>query len=123
MVLKTAVALCLAALAPSAPAFADCVTVHFHFYGHQTVSTSETLLSGDTCFHRLRNNPKKANLFDHIEVAQYPSHGTLSISNASAFQYRSSAGYRGPDSYAIRICMGNSTGPSCSTVAFNAEIH
>lgn len=123
MLAKSALALSLGTLTLSRPAFADCVTQHFHFFGHQTVTTSETLASGDTCFHRLRNNPKKANLFDHIEVAQYPSHGTLSVTNASAFQYRSSAGYRGADSYAVRICMGSSTGPACSTVAFTAEIH
>ena len=115
--------LSLAVPAVSTPAFADCVTVHFHFFGHQTVTTSETLLSGDTCFHRLRNNAKKGNVFNHIEVVQNPSHGTLSVTNASAVQYRSSAGYRGADSYAVRICMGSSTGPGCSTVAFNANIH
>jgi hypothetical protein len=123
MVKKTALATLITMLVPSAPASADCVTVHFHFFGHQTVTTIENLLSGDTCFHGLRNNPKKGNVFNHIDVMQRPNHGTLSVSNASAFQYRSRAGYRGPDSYAVRICMGRSSGPSCAVVVFNASIH
>jgi hypothetical protein len=114
--------LLLAMLVVSKPAFADCATFHFRFFGHDTVTTSETLSSGDTCFHTLRNNPRKGNVFSHIEVVQKPSHGTLSVSNASAFQYRSRAGYRGPDSYAVRICMGRSSGPGCSIVIFNASI-
>jgi hypothetical protein len=123
MVTKTALAILMTMLVPSAPALADCVTVHFHFFGHQTVATSESLSSGDTCFHGLHNNPKRGNVFNHIDIVQHPSHGRLSITNASAFQYRSSAGYRGPDSYAVRICMGSSNGPSCSVVVFNASIH
>jgi hypothetical protein len=123
MVTKTALATLITMSLPSAPALADCVTVHFHFFGHQTVTTSETLSSGDTCFHGLRNNPKKGNVFNHIDVMQHPSHGALRVTNASAFQYRSSAGYRGPDSYAVRICMGRSRGPGCSIVVFNASIH
>jgi hypothetical protein len=120
---KSSLVLLLAMLVVSEPAFADCVTVPFHFFGHQTVTTIETLSSGDTCFHGLRNNPKKGNVFNHIDVMQRPNHGTLSVSNASAFQYRSRAGYRGPDSYAVRICMGRSRGPSCAVVVFNASIH
>jgi hypothetical protein len=123
MVTKTALATLITMLVPSAPALADCVTVPFHFFGHQTVATIETLSSGDTCFHGLRNNSKKGNVFNHIDVMQRPNHGTLSVSNASAFQYRSRAEYRGPDSYAVRICMGRSSGPSCAVVVFNASIH
>jgi hypothetical protein len=121
MLAKSGLALLLA-FSLGSPAFANCVTVHFRFFGHQTVTTSESLQSGDTCFHTLRNNAMKGNVFDHIEVVQNPSHGTLSISNGSAFQYRSSAGYRGPDRYVVGICMRQSRGRSCSTVVFNASI-
>ena len=41
----------------------------------------------------------------------------------SGFQYRSSAGYRGSDSYAVKICMQSSRGQGCSTVTFNADIN
>jgi hypothetical protein len=122
MITKTALATLLTMLVLSTPTFADCATFHFRFFGHDTVTTNETLSSGDTCFHALRNNPRRGNVFNHIEVVQKPSHGTLSVSNASAFQYRSRAGYRGPDSYAVRICMGRSSGPGCSIVTFNASI-
>jgi hypothetical protein len=122
MITKTALATLFTMLGLSMPAFADCATFHFRFFGHDAVTTSETLSSGDTCFHTLRNNPRRGNVFSHIEVVQKPSHGTLSVNNASAFQYRSRAGYRGPDSYAVRICMGRSSGPGCSIVTFNASI-
>ncbi len=119
---KSGIAL-LFAFALGRPAFADCVNAHFHFFGHTTVTTAETLLSGDTCFHALRNNPRKGNVFRQISVVQNPRHGTLTVSSASAFQYRSKSGYRGPDSYAVKICMGGPGKHSCSIVAFNASIH
>jgi hypothetical protein len=104
-------------------AFADCVTVHFHFLTRDdTVTTNETLLRGDTCFHTLRNNPRSGNIFTHLAIAQSPSHGTVTI-GASGFQYKPSQGYRGPDSYAVKICMQGRTGSGCSIVIFEASIN
>jgi len=101
---------------------ASCVTEHFHFLTHgDAVTTSEVLRSGDTCFHTLRNNAGAGNIFYQLGTAQAPGHGTLTISG-SAFQYRSSKDYRGPDSYAVKICMESPRGRGCSIVIFNADI-
>jgi hypothetical protein len=116
-------AVSISTLAITAPAFADCVTVHYRFFTRgDTVTTNETMLSGDTCFHALHNGPQFGNVFTNISVAQSPSHGTLAVGRAS-FQYRSLRGYRGPDSYAVKICMEKPGGHGCSTVVFEASIN
>jgi hypothetical protein len=123
MPVKSALAVLIATLAISTPAFANCVTVHYRFHTNgDAVTTRESLASGDTCFHTLRNDPRSGNVFRGIAIAQNPSHGTLSVSG-SAFQYKSSPGFRGPDSYAVKICMQSPRGRGCSIVTFNADIN
>ena len=116
-------AVVISTLVMTTSALADCVTVHYRFFTRgDTATTNETMLSGDTCFHVLRNGPKFGNVFTNISIAQNPSHGTLTIGGA-AFQYRSSQGYRGSDRYAVKICMEKPGGHGCSTVVFDASIH
>jgi len=123
MHLRLSLAALTATFVMATSAFADCVTIHYRFFTRgDAVTTNESLLSGDTCFHTLRNNPRSGNIFRHLAVAQSPSHGTLGI-GGSAFQYKSSQGYRGPDSYAVKICMVSPRGRGCSIVTFNAEIN
>jgi hypothetical protein len=120
---RFALAVLIATLAMTPPAFASCVTNHFRFFSRgDAVTTRESLSSGDTCFHTLRNNPLQGNIFQSAAIVQNPSHGAVAI-GGSGFQYRSSAGYRGSDSYAVKICMQSSRGQGCSTVTFNADIN
>jgi hypothetical protein len=116
-------AVLISTLVMTTSVFASCMTNHFRFFTRgDAVMTNESLLSGDTCFHKLRNNPRSGNIFSHIAIAQNPSHGTLTI-GGSAFQYRSNQGYRGSDSYAVKICMESPRGRGCSIVTFNADIN
>src|SRR5271155_114651 len=122
MPVRFGLAVLIATLAMTTSVFASCVTTHFRFFTRgDTVATREILLSGDTCFHTLRNHAPSGNVFTHIAVAQNPSHGMLTIGGA-AFQYRSSQGYRGPDNYAVKICMQSPRGSGCSIVTFSADI-
>ncbi len=120
---RTALVVLIATLAMTPPAFASCVTYHFRFFSRgDAVTTSESLSSGDTCFHTLRNNPLKGSVFQSVAVVQNPGHGAVTA-GGSGFQYRSSPGYRGSDSYAVKICMQSPRGQGCSTVTFNADIN
>lgn len=120
---RASLALLIAMVATTTPVFASCVTTPFHFLTRgDTVAASERLSSGDTCFHTLRNHPVAGNSFGQLAIAQRPSHGSLAI-DGSAFQYRSSPGYRGSDSYAVKICMESPRGKGCSIVTFNADIN
>jgi hypothetical protein len=122
MHLKLGLAVLLSTLVMTTSVFASCVTNYFRFFSRgDTVTTSESLLSGDTCIHTLRNHPISGNVFRQVAVAQNPGHGTVTIGDA-AFQYRSSQGYRGSDSYAVKICMQSPRGSGCSIVTFNADI-
>ena len=127
MVAAMHVRFCLAfsflTLVMSTSAFASCVTNNFRFYTRgDAVTTNESLSSGDTCFHTLRNYAPMGNTFRQIAISKNPGHGTLTI-GGSDFQYRSNQGYRGSDSYAVKICMESPRGSGCSTVAFNADIN
>jgi hypothetical protein len=123
MHVKFGLVVLIATLVMSTSVFANCVTIPFRFHTNgDTVATSESLASGDTCFHTLQNNPRSGNIFLHAAIAQNPSHGTLTVGR-SAFQYRSSQGFRGSDSYAVKICMAAPTGRGCSIVTFDANIN
>jgi hypothetical protein len=123
MQVRASLAILIATLATTPPVFASCVTTPFRFFTRgDTATASERLSSGDTCFHTLRNHPVAGNSFGQLAIAQRPSHGSLAI-DGSAFQYRSSPGYRGSDSYAVKICMQSPRGQGCSVVTFNADIN
>jgi hypothetical protein len=123
MYARGSLATLIAALVTTTPVFASCVTTHFRFFTRgDTVTANERLSSGDTCFHTLRNGPLSGNSFRQLVIAKNPSHGSVAI-DGSAFQYRSSQGYRGSDSYAVKICMESPRGKGCSVVSFNADIN
>ena len=123
MPVRLSAATVIATLVTTTPGFASCVTNHFRFFSRgDAVMTRESLSSGDTCFHTLRNHPLSGNTFQQITVAQRPSHGAVTVGE-SGFQYRSSQGYHGVDSYAVKICMESPRGKGCSIVTFNADIN
>ncbi len=120
---RFALAVLISTLVMTQPVFASCVTNYFRFFNRgDAITTRESLSSGDTCFHTLRNNPLQGNVFRSAAIVQNPNHGTVTVGE-SAFQYRSSSGYRGSDSYAVKICMESPRGKGCSTLTFNADIN
>jgi len=122
MTMKFGLAILLATVLLGDAAHATCKTIPYRFHTNgDTVTTSELLASGDTCFHTLRNNAGAGNVFTGISVDQSPGHGKLTIAG-TAFQYRAQPGYRGTDRYAVKICMRGRRGSGCSTVIFNSTI-
>ncbi len=118
----TSAALVVSAVALNAPAHATCKVIPFRFNANgDTVSTRALLSSGDTCFHTLRNNTRSGNVFTGLSVVKRPSHGTLTLGGA-AFRYHAQSGYRGADSYAVRICMRGPHGRGCSVAVVDATI-
>jgi hypothetical protein len=123
MPVRFSLALLFLTLVTTTSVFASCVTNNFRFFARgDAVTANESLTGGDTCFHTLRNYAPSGNTFRQIAISKNPSHGTLTI-GGSDFQYRSNQGYRGSDSYAVKICMESPRGSGCSTVAFNADIN
>ncbi len=122
MTVKLRLGVLVAVMAASAPAHAACKTIPFRFHANgDTASTRALLSSGDTCFHTLRNNARSGNVFTGLSVERRPGHGTLSLSSA-AFQYRAQSGYRGSDTYAVKICMRGPRGRGCSVAVVDATI-
>jgi hypothetical protein len=112
----------LSILVPSAAAHAACKTIPFRFNANgDTVSTRALLASGETCFHTLRNNTSSGNIFTGLSVERRPGHGTLTL-GSGAFQYHAQSGYRGTDSYAVKICMQGQRGRGCSVAVVEATI-
>ena len=124
MTSKLRLSLLLSIVVLSAPARAACMTTAYRFHSNgDTVATRELLASGERCFHTLRTNrTHPANVYTGVSVEQRPSHGTVTI-GAAGFQYQSQSGYRGTDSYSVRICMRFPRGGrGCSVVVFDSTI-
>ncbi len=52
-----------------------------------------------------------------------PAHGSVAMRHGGYFKYSPKAGYRGDDSFTLRIC-GNSNGKDgCANLKFNVTVH
>ena len=103
----------------AAPALAKCKTV-VKVAGGDDSQTQMPQMKADGCTHSFavaaRANPVEASI-----VAK-PAHGILDRVGATTFAYFPQAGYKGADSYEIRVCGAAGSGTGCTTVSFEATI-
>jgi hypothetical protein len=106
-------------------ATAACLTtpVRYHFR-NETVVSNAVVDSSGSCIHR-RGAGARAQFTDYA-VVERPRHGSLTQSGRFTVVYRPAAGFRGQDTYAIRIC-GMSGGTSdrrsgCSTIRYSTTV-
>ena len=55
-------------------------------------------------------------------ISQKPAHGTLKKLNASTFQYTAKAGYKGPDTFAVKATGKGPTASGTSVITMNATV-
>jgi hypothetical protein len=102
-------------------AAAACVStpVRYHFQ-NETVTSSAIVDSGDSCIHR-RGAGGRAQ-FTSYSVIERPRNGSLAQAGQFTVTYRPAAGFRGQDTYAIRICGKSGTGSGCSTIRYQTTV-
>jgi hypothetical protein len=121
MSLKLGLATLVVATIASSAAMAGCRTMPFRFFPAQNDSVSTTsFMDGKGCMHRFSSISNLA-MTSH-EVVTKPRNGTLTAAGALQFRYLPRAGYKGSDSYTVRICGRGNDGAGCSTITYNVTI-
>lgn len=116
-VLGLAALACGFVCAVSSPAAADCQPTPVRYHFQDEVLLARVLVRGDrTCHHYYRASGTAR--FIDFAITERPHHGTLVRSSVASAVYTASAGYKGEDTYALRIC-GRAR---CSTVRYLATI-
>jgi hypothetical protein len=61
-------------------------------------------------------------MFTSFSVTERPQNGSLTQSGQFTVVYRPKAGFRGQDSYAVRICGGHRSEAGCSTIRYQTTV-
>jgi hypothetical protein len=98
---------------------ADCRTIAFHIHPSQdeTISTTGVSTAGSACTHRFWSGSTLR--FTSGAIVSQPSNGNLSEIGTMQFRYEPTAGFKGVDHYAVRVCCkGGGGGSGCSTISY-----
>jgi hypothetical protein len=95
---------------------ATCQFNPFSFFPDQTTGANP----GDDRSGTLRQGPGFK--FTSAEFLQPPPHGVLAKTGETAFLYLPFDGYKGPDSYAIKICAIVQGHSGCSSLTYLVEV-
>jgi hypothetical protein len=60
--------------------------------------------------------------FSSASFSKAPPHGVLAKTGATSFAYRPFDGYRGPDSYSLRLCATVRGKNGCSTLTYRVGV-
>jgi hypothetical protein len=102
--------------------FCSITSVNFQFERNQTLRTAQTF-SGQGCTTSFTGG--LAASFDSISVVKRAQHLTITpTSNGFGFTVaRRTPGYRGPDSYTLRLCGTSSAGgKGCVTITYDVTV-
>jgi len=116
----------LAALAAigvaSSTAQASCriIDATFRFHLNEQVTSTGVSTKGGACTTRFRSGATSH--FTSISIASKPGHGTLSQVDGSRFRYKPSAGFKGVDRYALRMCGTDQAGSGCATLTYSITV-
>jgi len=122
MTLRTGLVVLVAWAVMTSAALADCsrYSVQFRFSRNDSVSTSGTSTKGSACTHRFWAGGTSH--YTSGAIAARPSHGTLTQSGMLNFRYQPSPGFKGADSYSVKICGSDAGGSGCATVTYNITV-
>jgi hypothetical protein len=122
MVLERGAIALLAIAAMTGAAAADCRIIggHFSLAQNHAVTTTGVSTKGAGCG---MNFSSPANgRFDSIAVMVRPSHGALREFGAMSYVYKPTAGFKGVDTYSLRLCGRDAAGPGCATITYNITV-
>lgn len=77
-----------------------------------------SIASGGTCLFPIRIE----GVVTGSSISQKPAHGTLKKLNISTYQYTAKAGYKGPDTFAVKATGKGPTSSGTSVVTLSATI-
>lgn len=108
-------------MASVSAASANCRVQPFRFFPSQndSVSTTATTTNG-VCVAQFSAGGSTS--FTMAEIAGKPSHGTLTQTGNFAFRYAAAKGYRGADSFILKVCGATSAGKGCSRLTYNMVV-
>lgn len=97
-------------------ALADCTTSDYNFqFSNDTVKALSTVDPGG-CHYEFS---VEGTTLSKLSVTTKPKHGQLKQTGRFTFQYDPTKGYKGADTYAIKICEESG---GCSTVIYSATV-
>jgi hypothetical protein len=101
-------------------ATADCRIIGGIFSLAQNNSVTTTVVStkGAACGMKF-TSPANGH-FDSIAVVTRPGHGALR--GGMSYVYKPSAGFKGIDTCALRLCGRDAAGPGCATVTYKITV-
>jgi hypothetical protein len=111
-----------AALAIMSPAKAECRFIPYSFFPdrNDSVEIRVTTDAGQGCGMAFKEGPGYR--FTGASIIKAPPHGVLAKTGPTKFLYLPFKGYRGEDSYAIRICAVVQGRSGCSLLTYVVEV-
>jgi hypothetical protein len=111
-----------ALVAMTSAAMADCRTIGGRFSFAQNTATTTTGVStkGAPCGVRF-SSPVDGHL-ESIAVAARPNHGALREIGGMSYLYKPTAGFKGVDTYTLRLCGRSTAGAGCATITYNITV-
>ena len=122
MMLKRGVFALIAISAMTGAAAADCriIAGRFSLAQNTAVSTTGVSTRGAAC--GIKFASASMSHFSSATVATRPRHGALREFGAMSFVYKPTTGFKGIDSFTLRICGTDPAGSGCATLTYNITI-
>jgi hypothetical protein len=111
-----------AILAMTTAAMADCRIIGgvFSLAQNHAVTTTGVSTRGAPCGMNF-TSPANGH-FDSVAVVARPSHGALREFGGMSYVYKPTAGFKGVDTYSLRLCGRDAAGPGCATITYNITV-
>jgi hypothetical protein len=99
----------------------NCRTQPFQFYPAQNdTATAVETMDAAGCLNQFRAGGKA--MFTEASIVSKPHNGTLSQTGGFAFTYKPKVGFKGSDSYSLKVCGTSPQGTGCSTINYQATV-
>ena len=108
--------------AMTSAAMADCRVIGGRFSLAQNHSVTSTGVSTKGAPCGVKFASPTSGHFDSIKVVAKPSHGALREFGGMSYVYKPAAGFKGVDTWSLRLCGRDDAGPGCATVTYNITV-
>jgi len=100
---------------------AACRTSSGTFRPAQNDSVTWSTQTDGVCDHRFTSFSDMA--FTSASVVQPPRNGRLSKTGNFSFRYQARPGFKGADTYAVKVCASGRSGSGCSTITYQTTVN
>jgi hypothetical protein len=111
-----------AILAMTTAAMADCriIAGRFSLSQNHAVTTTGVSTKGAQC--GMNFFSPTSGHFESVAVVARPSHGALREHGAMSYVYKPTTGFKGVDTYSLRLCGRDAAGAGCATITYNITV-